>query len=53
MATPSPQGDNLVRRLKAKLAERRALPVPGATNALGARVIADLGVEAVYVSGAG
>src|SRR5260370_40605411 len=39
--------------LKAKLAERRALLVPGAANALTARIIADLGFEAVYVTGAG
>ncbi len=39
--------------LKAKLAERRALLVPGAANALAARVIEDLGFEAVYLSGAG
>src|SRR5260370_25316549 len=39
--------------LKAKLAERRALLVPGAANALTARIIADLGFEAAYVTGAG
>src|SRR6266852_7461867 len=39
--------------LKTKLAERRALLVPGAANALSARIIADLGFEAVYVTGAG
>jgi len=39
--------------LRAKLAERRGLLVPGAANALAARVIEDLGFEAVYVSGAG
>lgn len=41
------------RTLKAKLNERRALLVPGAANALAARMIADLGFEAVYLSGAG
>ena len=41
------------RRLRARVAERDALLVPGATNALGARIIADLGFEAVYVSGGG
>jgi 2-methylisocitrate lyase-like PEP mutase family enzyme len=39
--------------LRAKLNERRGLLVPGAANALAARVIADVGFEAVYVSGAG
>ena len=39
--------------LKTKFAERRALLVPGATHALSARIIADLGFEAVYLSGAG
>ncbi len=39
--------------LRAKLQERRGLLVPGAANALAARIIEDLGFEAVYVSGAG
>ncbi len=39
--------------LRAKLEERRGLLVPGASNALAARMIEDLGFEAVYVSGAG
>ncbi len=39
--------------LKTKLRERRALLVPGAANALAARVIEDLGFEAVYITGAG
>ncbi len=39
--------------LRAKLDERRGLLVPGAANALAARVIEDLGFEAVYVTGAG
>jgi 2-methylisocitrate lyase-like PEP mutase family enzyme len=39
--------------LRAKLVERRGLLVPGAANALAARVIEDLGFEAVYVTGAG
>lgn len=33
--------------LKAKLAERRALLVPGASNALTALIAADLGYEAI------
>jgi 2-methylisocitrate lyase-like PEP mutase family enzyme len=44
---------NLVKILRAKLLERRGLLVPGAANALAARVIEDLGFEAVYLSGAG
>lgn len=39
--------------LKKKVSEKRAVLVPGAPNALGARVIADLGFEAVYLTGAG
>jgi 2-methylisocitrate lyase-like PEP mutase family enzyme len=39
--------------LRAKLQERRGLVVPGAFDALAARVIADAGFEAVYVTGAG
>jgi 2-methylisocitrate lyase-like PEP mutase family enzyme len=39
--------------LKAKLQERRALLVPGAANALSARLIEDFGFEAVYLTGAG
>ena len=45
--------ESLNRRLAAQLAERRALIVPGAANALAARVIEDLGFEAVYLTGAG
>jgi 2-methylisocitrate lyase-like PEP mutase family enzyme len=39
--------------LRAKLGERRGLLVPGAANALCARIIEDLGFEAVYLTGAG
>ena len=39
--------------LRSKLEERRGLLVPGAADALSARVIASLGFEAVYVTGAG
>jgi 2-methylisocitrate lyase-like PEP mutase family enzyme len=35
------------------MAERRAITAPGAPNALTARIIADLGFEVVYVTGAG
>jgi 2-methylisocitrate lyase-like PEP mutase family enzyme len=45
--------ENLGGVLRAKLAERRGLLVPGAANALSARIIADLGFEAIYVTGAG
>src|SRR5258708_23527345 len=39
--------------LRAKLEERRGLLVPGAASALAARIIEDLGVEAVYLTGTG
>ena len=39
--------------LRQSLNERRGLLVPGAGNALAARVIEDMGFEAVYLSGAG
>src|ERR1700761_6434907 len=39
--------------LKALVNARRGAIVPGAFNALSARVIADLGFEAIYVTGAG
>jgi 2-methylisocitrate lyase-like PEP mutase family enzyme len=35
------------------LAEKRGVLLPGAANALSARIIADLGFEAVYLTGAG
>jgi len=44
---------NYAKILKDKLQQRRALIVPGAANALAARVIESLGFEAVYLSGAG
>src|SRR3974390_2506696 len=40
-------------RLRGWLAEKSAVIVPGAGNALAARIIADLGFDAVYLSGAG
>lgn len=40
-------------RLKSLLAERRALTLPGAANAMFARVIEEQGFEACYVTGAG
>lgn len=39
--------------LRSMLNEKRGMLVPGAANALAASVIADLGFDAVYVSGAG
>ena len=44
---------NLGAVLREKTALRRGMIVPGAANALTARVIEDLGFEAVYLSGAG
>jgi 2-methylisocitrate lyase-like PEP mutase family enzyme len=38
---------------KQKLQQKRAILVPGAANALTARVITDLGFEAIYVTCAG
>ena len=40
-------------KLKALVARREALTVPGAPNAMFARVIEDLGFEVVYATGAG
>jgi 2-methylisocitrate lyase-like PEP mutase family enzyme len=45
--------NDINRKFRARLARRDGVLVPGAANALAARVIADLGFEAVYVSGAG
>ena len=44
---------NNPQRLKALLARRAAVTVPGAANALFARVVEEVGFEAVYVTGAG
>lgn len=41
------------KQLKALAEARRGVLVPGAFNALSAKVIADLGFEAIYVTGAG
>jgi 2-methylisocitrate lyase-like PEP mutase family enzyme len=46
--TPSPRT-----RLRERLAGGQLLVLPGAANALGARIIEDTGHEAVYVTGAG
>jgi 2-methylisocitrate lyase-like PEP mutase family enzyme len=44
---------NLAKTLRAKSLDRPGLLVPGVANALAARVVEDLGLEAVYLSGAG
>ena len=44
---------NTKQQLKALAQARRGVIVPGAFNALSARVVADLGFEAIYVTGAG
>jgi 2-methylisocitrate lyase-like PEP mutase family enzyme len=41
------------KQLRALAEARRGVIVPGAFNALSARVVADLGFEAIYVTGAG
>ena len=45
--------DGCNQRLRALLRERKAVLLPGAANALTARVIEDLGFQAIYVTGAG
>ena len=40
-------------RFRTRLAEKRPILLPGAANALAARIIADMGFEAIYLSGAG
>ena len=45
--------EHLGKLLRSKLEERRGLLIPGAADALSARVIAGMGFEAVYVTGAG
>jgi len=45
--------NNLNRILKNRLAQREPLLVPGAMNALAARIIEDTGFEAIYITGAG
>jgi 2-methylisocitrate lyase-like PEP mutase family enzyme len=44
---------NTKQQLKALVNARRGVIVPGAFNALSARVVADLGFEAIYITGAG
>jgi len=45
--------DGVNRRLREILRKREAVLLPGAANALAARIIEDLGFRAVYVTGAG
>jgi 2-methylisocitrate lyase-like PEP mutase family enzyme len=42
-----------IQELREMLARDRGVLLPGAPNALAARVIADLGFKAVYLTGAG
>jgi 2-methylisocitrate lyase-like PEP mutase family enzyme len=42
-----------IERLRRMLAEEKGVLLPGAPNALAARIIADLGFKAVYLTGAG
>lgn len=44
---------NKAAALRARIAERQILVIPGAFNALAARLIQDAGFEAVYATGAG
>ncbi len=41
------------KQLKSLVEARRGVIVPGAFNALSAKVIEDLGFEAIYITGAG
>jgi 2-methylisocitrate lyase-like PEP mutase family enzyme len=45
--------DSCNRQLRGMLARRETILLPGAANALAARVIEDIGFKAIYVSGAG
>ncbi|MFI6347437.1 oxaloacetate decarboxylase [Streptomyces sp. NPDC050560] len=49
----SDAGPTTARRLRTRVTEGPLLVVPGAANALAARIVEDTGFEAVYVSGAG
>ena len=53
MPAAPPKLERPAARLKALLSAKRAAIIPGTPNALFARVIEDLGYEAVYVTGAG
>jgi 2-methylisocitrate lyase-like PEP mutase family enzyme len=45
--------DQSIRALRELLSKERGILLPGAPNALSARIIADLGFKAVYLTGAG
>src|ERR1700681_1150058 len=45
--------DQSIRALRELLSRERGILLPGAPNALSARIIADLGFKAVYLTGAG
>ena len=45
--------DSCNRRLRDLLRQREAVLLPGAANALAARIIEDIGFQAIYVTGAG
>ncbi len=45
--------DSCNRRLRDLLRQRKAVLLPGAANALAARIIEDIGFQAIYVTGAG
>src|SRR5258707_12537022 len=45
--------ENHNRRLREILSKREAILLPGAANALTARIIEDIGFKAIYVTGAG
>jgi 2-methylisocitrate lyase-like PEP mutase family enzyme len=52
----APEGNSMAeirKRFRALVQRREAVLVPGAANALGARIVEDLGFEAIYVTGAG
>ena len=53
LPTHIPMTTTTKQKLQAITESRRGVLVPGAFNALSARVIADLGFEAIYVTGAG
>lgn len=46
-------GESARQRLRRLVGERQGLLVPGAANALGARLIEDAGFQALYITGAG
>src|SRR5665213_1720609 len=45
--------ENCNRRFREILSQRKTILLPGAANALAARVIEDIGFKAIYVTGAG